>query len=216
MNPETFITLRTFASQADALPLLQLLENNGIAYRLEDQGRQFDPFFAFNEVGARVLVQVRRRERKQAEELLLRIAELYFTGLPKRHFLLSFSDDELRDVLAQPDQWSQEDLVAARYLLRERGAGLTDREIDDLYRARIAAIRQPRKGDAAGLQLGWFTALALGPLGIITGYSYYQLQATDPEGDTYHVYDPGTRRAGRNMMLTGAATTLLAALLLLL
>ncbi|RMG71810.1 MAG: hypothetical protein D6722_06250 [Bacteroidetes bacterium] len=205
----SLLTFRTFGDLLEARETLRLLEQADIPFVVEDLNADFDPFFAFNKVGAKVFIKVAQSDFPRARQALLRAAALYQGRVSPEHYLHDFSREELREVVYRQDEWSVEDVLMAQQLLRERGEEMDEAALAAAWQARLQEIRQPQAGDREGLRIGWLLSLIGGLLGVFIGYNYWQLRKYDPEGQPFWVYDAATRRQGHYMMYLGLGMSLL-------
>jgi len=64
----------------------------------------------------------------------------------KDYYLLSFSDEELIDVIAKSDEWNKFDVELAQKILKEKGKEVTEQQITQIKQQRIEELSKPEEG----------------------------------------------------------------------
>lgn len=101
---ELFLTFRKFNSLEEAQELMEVLKAHDIACELEDTSA-FDVTFSGNALSKEYRVKLQQSDFEPAEELLLNQPHVSADQLPSDHYLLSFSDNELLEIVTKPDEW---------------------------------------------------------------------------------------------------------------
>ncbi|WCL80452.1 hypothetical protein PPO43_10775 [Saprospira sp. CCB-QB6] len=130
------------------------------------------------------------------------------------YHLRRYSDEELMEILERPEDWQVLDVVAARYLLNERGHNITEEEVELMRQHRMIELRQPRKLTAKERRDGYLSAIFLGPLGLFWGYHYYSDRRLLPNGRKVLNFAPQARAEGIQMMMISLSWSLLLGLIL--
>lgn len=200
--PTGLIELQRCFDGTAVAELTAILDAAGIQYRVGSDA----PVIDISSVGtgntAQAIVSVMERDYEAARDAMER--DSLKVPLPANHYLLTSSDDELAEILAQPAEWSAYDVAHARRLLRERG-------IDP---AMIAAKQellktQTREGKPASrflLIVGWICTLAGGLLGVAIGWALCFSKESTADG-TFYTYDAKSRAIGKWMFPIACITT---------
>jgi hypothetical protein len=122
--------------------------------------------------------------------------------------LAGWSDGELIEIAARPDEWHPATVGAAERVLARRGVLLTLETRAENDARRVAEVRRPVRGDRGWLAIGFLLTFAGGLGGVLMGLGYARLTGRDPRGEPYPVYDHHTRRLGRWMSGIGMVSTL--------
>ncbi len=193
------------------------LEAAGIAYKVGSTATNFD----ISKIGTgddpEVIISVRREDYDEARAALEREYAKY--DLPDDHYLLSSSDEDLADILANPSDWNAFDVVHARRLAEER-------DIDSLLvrEKKAERVEKLKLGKPASMRLlicGWvLSCLPVTGLfgGIIwlgwviagTGIalSLCLMKEKTPDGDFY-TYNSEARKVGGMMLFFAILMTVL-------
>lgn len=131
------------------------------------------------------------------------------------HYLFGFTNAELVDIIAKPDEWNTFDYLLAKKLLLEKNAGVDEHTIERLKNARREELLRPEGTPWIMLIIGYFFLL-LGALGYVIilmgrfsptfllmilssflGMHLYRSSKTLPDGTTVGVFREDIRKHGR-------------------
>jgi hypothetical protein len=211
-----FAPFETFPEREQALPVVRLLNELGIPYLLEENRLGFDPSFANNVVYQAWVLKLPPDRFEEARRSLEESLSDQDLQLPSDHYLREFSLDELRDVLAKPDEWSELDVVMARQLLEQKGHPLSELELEQMRSARRAELARPEPAGSSMIASAYLLALAGGVFGILLGWVLSSSTRTTAFGDVVPSYDEASRRHGRRALQLGSAVLIIALGLVLL
>ncbi len=190
----------------EATGLADLLEASNIPYLLEKTSQLLDativgegnyppyvlkvPFDQFLTVDR--LLQSEVREQIAQE------------GVPSDYYLREFSNEDLLAILKEPDDWSVQDIVIARFLLTERGEEVSESSFRSMRSQRLEQIKRAEQsapmllpvGYVVGIVGSFFFPLLAVVVGMGIGWSLYAFRDTAPDGQRYYRYAPGVRRQG--------------------
>ena len=205
-----FRPFQTFASAEAAQPLLQLLARQGITARtsLDDGQLAFDPSFANNRLLVKFIVNLRAADFDRASQLLEQLNQHALDQVDPSHYVFSFTDDELFDMLVKPDEWSAFDVTLASQLLRQRGRDITPDTLRLLRQHRVAELAQPPEEHKAWVIGGYISSLLGGLLGILIGYQLYFHRKLLPDGRRVHAYSAAERVHGLRILVLGVVMML--------
>ncbi len=113
------------------------------------------------------------------------------------YYLLSFTDDELYDILVKSDEWSEFDYSLSKKLLKERGKSVDDELLKSLKLKRIKELAKPEGNQKGWIIAGYIFAFLGGFLGLIIGYFLWTSKKTLPNGQKVFSYYPKDRRNGK-------------------
>ncbi len=199
---QNYVTFKKFPDITQAMALQQFLIDNGIECIFQDTSPTTGSAIS-GDYMREYEIQLRPDTFEQAEELLEKQAETMLTDLPDDYYLLSFSDEELFDVVLTHDEWSEFDYILARRLLEERGKGIDEAHLIAMRKQRIADLAKPEKDQTAWVIAGYIMAVGGGFFGIITGYVLYTSQKTLPNGQVVYTYSDKDRKQGKNILILG-------------
>ena len=127
--------------------------------------------------------------------------------IPTDYYLNEFSDQELIDILSQPQDWHLNDILIAQKILSSRSIYYSDDDIFLLQQYHNISFRQPKNINTKELRntliistLGFFIFfIALYPL--FRGFYYFFDKSYDLNGKKFHTFAPSTRKFGIYLML---------------
>ncbi len=203
MSEQEFITFQKFESQEEAEILITLLQEAGIAVQYETVSTPVDVTFTGNAQPAEVLVKIHPDDFESANETLEQQAKTIVVEYPDDHYIFSFTDDELLEIVQKADEWSKEDYLLSMKILKERGKEVSDAQLEVYRQERLAELRREVRGNPGWVLFGFVVAILGGLLGIIMGWIYYTHKKTDSTGHRFFAYDAATRKKGRTMYIMG-------------
>lgn len=206
---QNYVTYRKFPDAAQAKGLQQFLISNGIECIFVDTSPQVGSGVMGGDMLKECEVQLRPEQFEAADKLLENYAANLFNNLPEDYYLLTFTDEELQEVVLKHDEWSEFDYMLARKLLAERGKSIDDTQIKAMRQERIADLAKPEKVHAGWIVAGYVCAILGGFFGVIIGYVFYSAKKTLPDGSVVPTYAPSDRANGKTILLLGIIVLLL-------
>lgn len=120
------------------------------------------------------------------------------------YYLFGFSNDELLDLIAKSDEWSKLDYLLAQKILRDRGQGLSEEELEAIKMERIAELSKPEENQQKRIVAGYVFAVLGGFVGMFIGWHLLTHKKTLPNGDSVFAYVPKDRKQGRIIFILGS------------
>lgn len=201
---DELLTFKRFQTAAEAKELAGLLSSKGIPAEVEDASPTFDVTFAGNEFQNQFNVKIPKQDFSRASLLLEEHYAVDLQNLPPDYYLLDFSDDELFDILANPDEWSPLDYNLARQLLAARGKQVDEEVLQALKRRRIRELAKPEERQHSWVAAGYLLALLGGLLSVFIGWYLMSHKKTLPNGERTYAHLPEDRNHGFYILLLGA------------
>lgn len=191
-----YIVFRIFKNEEDAEFFTSILTDAGVDFRLEHAEKTGDNVItgSFGENQSNYFLMIRQSDFEKARIELQKSISEYFesAGNIENSILNDFSNDELKEVLTLPDEWSEEDIVAAQKILEKRGIPVSNEEIESLRKKREEIVRQPRFTGWFNIIIGYIFSLAGGIIGIIIAASLMGKKRIFT-GEKVYEYDQKTR-----------------------
>jgi len=200
-----FRDFQTFASAEAAQPLLAMLAQQRIMVRTTfDNGQlAFDPSFANNQLTSKFIVKLQLADFERASQLLADMNEHAISQADPNHYLFTFTDEELFDLLVKPDEWSSFDVALASQLLRQRGRDISPDTLKLLRQHRVATLAEPERDHKTWVMGGYLSAMLGGFFGILIGYQLYFHRKQLPDGRRVYAYVATDRVHGLRIMTLG-------------
>lgn len=206
-----FLPFQSFPSAEAAQPLLVMLRQRAIPFETETNSGQaiFDPAFAFNHTYATFLVKLPGGDFEWVRRLQEDANREALATLSPDHYLFSFSDAELFDLVAKPEEWSPLDVTLAGQLLRQRGRDVSVDAIRLLREHRVVTEAQPERSNKGRIMWGYILALFGGAVAIFMGWELYSSKKNLTDGRQVYAYSSHDRVHGLRIMVLGIASLLL-------
>lgn len=208
MEPE-FITYQKFDDPALADDLAETLSGHNIPYQIEKETTGFDPSFVMNNAAVYYAVKVKSADFEKVNALLKEQVNVDADQVQQDHYLFSFTDNELKEVVTKADEWSPFDVVLARKILAERGINISDSEIQHINEERIEELKKPDKPQTTWIIIGYICAFAGGVFGIFIGWYLATGKKTLPDGERVFEYSESDRRHGKYIFYIGIVISVL-------
>lgn len=209
MDNRNYKTFRQFNDIGLAQELIELLKNNNIGYILEDNTPHFDVSFANNKINDEYRLKIAPENFELVNNLLENTASKYLDSVEQEHYLFTFSNDELLEIIKKKNEWSAFDFLLARKILGDRGVSISDANLLTFEKERMTELSKPEKINNSWFYFGFLFALLGGFFGFIIGWFIKTNKKTLPNGSTVYCYIESDRNKGNVMFLLGIITFLL-------
>jgi hypothetical protein len=199
--------LKTFMSLTDsavAEEIIEILNTNRIDYKLQDTSKDFDASFANNTAKETFLIMLNANDFDKASKLLDENMKFNIDEIDIQHPLFLFSNNELKDVVKNYDEWHPLDVKLAKYLLRKDNIVVEDSEIKEQQHQKDIKAQQPEKSDFLTLTMGYLFCLLGGLAGIGIAVFLITGKRTMSNGTREYIYTKSDRAHGIYMLVLGA------------
>jgi hypothetical protein len=202
---EDFITIKKFNTSEEASTVLELLEKNNIEYTIEKEkdSNVQDTVFAGNTYNSNLHIKVKSEDFEKADELLKDVEEINVERLDKDYYLFSFSDDELIEILQNPDEWSYNDYLWAQEILKQRGKEVDTTTLANWKQKRLEFLSQPIKISGNFILFAYIFCLLGGIIGYFMGNYLCNSQKILPNGQQILTYNEESRQKGQKIKKIG-------------
>ena len=201
---EEFIIFEKFNTESLAVDFGSLLNKNKIEFLIENISINFDPILSNNEFGKEYCVKIKKSDFEKANDILREKAKTEIIEIQDDYYLLSFSNEELIEVIEKSDEWNKFDVELAHKLLKERGIEITAEQINEIKTQRIIELSKPEEGQNIYIIIGYVCALLGGLLGIFIGWHLLTYKKTLPNGNRIYAYSENDRKQGNRILILGA------------
>lgn len=214
---EEFVTYKKFKDANIANDIGELLRKEAVYFEVESGTGFFDPTFMNNPMNNEIKIKLSPHSFIKANTVL----ENYYKGLLDKvqedHYLFSFTNMELYELIQKPDEWGDLDFQLAQKILTERGEEVSKVELKDLKAKRIVDLSKPANSQTWLIFIGYcFTiiggiALFAGlkfqyiwfPLASILGAIISLAKKTLPTGNVIYTFNINDRKHGSIILILG-------------
>lgn len=204
-----FVSYKQFQTAEQALELTDLLDAHKIPFETEDASFGVSDYIMGQDHNYNFLVKILPEDFTTVNDLLENQAVLMAESAGTDHFLHSFSNEELLDVISKPDEWAPMEKEVAKKALTERGIIVNAQLEEALEARRIQEISTPEKGSNTWTTIGYISAFLGGILGIFIGLNLWTSKKRLPNGEVIYVYTEEDRQHGKKITLIGMCMMLL-------
>ncbi len=227
---ESFLTFHSFPDEEVAADVAEKLREAGIDYRLIRVPKILDAQIIGVSSDPGYEIKLRREDFAKAHACLEKYYKDRLSTVDPGHYLFSFTNDELFEIIRKPDEWGYLDYQLAQQILADRGLPVDRSTLEDLKAKRKVMLAHPDKAGPASFFFAWlfiFNALLhiVSPvffqsslnflsviISILIGSYLFKNKRLLPDGESVYAYRYKDRMRGRFIMQVGVVV-LLAALL---
>lgn len=138
------LVFQQFENIADAEKVAAILEEAGISTMVEKPAAILDSNFIGTNYVPSYNLMIDGADFENAREVLLEKAEVNLDEIDKDYLLLTFSDEELMDVIAKPDEWGVYNYNIATALLKKKGVTVSREQKDAFAKDRLAELSKQK------------------------------------------------------------------------
>ena len=198
-----FLVFEKFNKQNLAINFAKLLEENKIEYLIENISVKFDPILSNNEFGKEFCVKLKKNDFEKADNILSEKSKTEINEVQKDHYLFSFSDEQLIDVIVKSDEWNKFDVELSRKILKDKGKEISETEIIEIKKKRLIELAKPEESQNIYIVIGYICAILGGILGLFIGWHLLTFKKTLPNGNRVYAYSENDRKQGNRIVILG-------------
>ena len=212
-----FETYRSFLNEEEAKDFTNFLREHDVPFSLESSGTVIDSVFVGDGLVPKVVLKIPVDDFKKVRDLITEQIRSLSAEELENHYLNELDDDELREIIEKPDEWTVENIAVAKVLLEQRGVVIPEEELLEIELQRNQALEQGQEGDRGamilyglGIFAGLFFFLWYSPAGVDLCFAgigmalYYAYgKDTDLDGNKRYIYDARTRILGKLILYGG-------------
>lgn len=204
MHMADLLTFAKFHSEQEAETLVQILKDSNIEFDVEHERNPLDKIYIGETIDPMISVKIPATDFEKTNDILLAHAKTQLTGINPEYYLFHFTNQELTEVLHNPDDWNHFDQALAQKLLQDRNAEIpsakTLRPGKDIYK--------PAHLESHWLLAEYLLTVTLIYAGIIIGMVTLFAFKTLNNGEKVNLYDKPTRIHAKIMLSLGIIRTL--------
>lgn len=190
--------------------LTSILEKNNIYYEVSSAETIIDEVIVGSAMFAKYTLKLLPKDFSVANEYIKQEAIAKEIRIEDFNHLTALSDDELFEILKNPEEWSVEAEIVARKILSLRNVIINEEDISS-HKQKKAFERKKGKSVSFKIQLLYFLCIVIGfYIGIIfmiaglgMGYYYSYGTITDSLGNKQYIYDEKARHYGKLILWGG-------------
>lgn len=137
---DNFIEFQSFPNIELASDLIEIFDKNEIPYQIDDSASRFQLVSSTNSPLNLVIIMIREQDLEKVNNLLSEKVE----NIDDSHYLFTFSDKDIVDVIANPNDWTIEEQNIAKQIIKRRGLNVS---AEDIRKARVQDTQIYKKID---------------------------------------------------------------------
>lgn len=166
---EKFVEFNRFENYDTASELIEVLESNNIEFKIEDNISQFDiAASSINPFDKQIIVNIKESDFEKVNLLTSnKIINNETSNEIKSNYLYTFSDIDLIDVIANPAEWTTEEVKLANQIIIEKGIKPTAEQIKSCRKEIIKEKTEAERKELNSVKSGYSWFFAIGIFSII-------------------------------------------------
>lgn len=207
------LTYKRFPTAEQAAEVITLLQEHHIPTQYEEEVVLMDKVYVGQNFDQRHLVKIPADYFSSADTLLKSQITVSAEDVEPDYYLLSFSTEELKEVIIKKDEWGDFDYALATKLLEKQGISYSTEELQLLGHSRLETLSQPQDLSSIWLFIGYLSPLLLfmpipyAPvysfIGIFIGGFVLLTKKTLPNGSRITAFSLKTRNQGKLIIISG-------------
>ncbi|SIO41934.1 hypothetical protein [Chitinophaga niabensis] len=198
-----FLTFRKFDTAEEAIAISDLLKEKDIPVMLENTPVLLDQQLIGQQFENTFLLKIPPERFIDADNVLRAAVSFNEQDIEADYYLLSFSDQELQEIIEKKDEWGAYDYALALHLLEKRGISYTPAQLAGLNDQRHQQLAKPENGSAVWIAIGYMSVLIGGLLGFFIGGYIIVAKKTLPDGSRMYAFPDITRKQGKYILILG-------------
>ncbi len=126
-----FVTYKKYQNKEQAKELIQLLTDNSIEFEVDDTTSLAD--FITGKGTEYFFIKIKTTDFITVNDLLKKHTLQEIQHIGTDYYMFDFENDELIEVLTEPDSWGELNVNLAKKILADRGVVITKELEDTLY-----------------------------------------------------------------------------------
>jgi len=156
---EALLVFKAYTARALAEQAAQLLRQNNIDAEIDEEAALLDGNYLGQRFNEPFLLRVRGSDFDKATQLLEARVIVNLDEVDPDYMLLSFTDEELIDVMKKKDEWGIYNYKLAEALLRQRNVPIPEMEIVLEQAERLREKEKPASSDIIFLLVGYIAVI---------------------------------------------------------
>ena len=198
---EELSTYQKFIYKDNALEVIELLKENQIDYKLEDNSSRLDSSFGGDDNTAEFLLKIRKIDFNKVEELEEELFKSSLEKVDEDYFLYEYLDEDLVEIVIKKEEWNKFDYLLAQKILKQRGKEVNPELLNVINKQRIKDLSVQEASPKWLIYSGYVFAILGGYIGFFIGLYIMKFKRALPNGDKIYVYNLEDRKQGQKVLI---------------
>jgi len=192
-----FIAYKKLTDLQSAEEISNELTKNGIECHLQDDMQSYVKVVGYNQINPGVTINIKSQDFSKADKILDAYFSAEISDVDKDYYLFQFSDEELKEIIANPQEWGIFDFQLAKKLLETKGVTYSEEYFDSQKQTIIKTLSKIKKISLYKLVLGYLLAFLFPPAGMLNGFLILNNRNILPDGKKFYLYSEKDRMHGK-------------------
>jgi hypothetical protein len=198
-----FVTYKKFYQQEQLNGIAEILTESGIEFIVTEDRESLDSLYGDKQFKQQYFIKLKKQDFDKADDILLERSGRVLDTVDKDHYLFTFTNEELFEIIVKPDEWNELDYLLALKILKERGQSVDIEKIKELKKERIKELAKPDEKNRGWIYAGYVFSFLGGLLGIFIGWHLSTFKKTLPNGERVYGYTTRDRTHGNRILFIG-------------
>jgi hypothetical protein len=219
-----FLIFKRLHTAEQAAEIASLLQQHNIPVEQEEEIQLMDKIYIGQNFDQRFLIKIPADLFLKADALLKSQIEISTEDLDPDYYMLSFSKEELTEVIVKKDEWGDFDYALALKLLEKQGISYTPEQLNTLGNKRLDNLSKPQDLPGIWLFIGYLSPVTIfapvpypiiySLIGIVLGVFVWTAKKTLPNGERVAAFSEKTQWHGKWMIIFGFVLSVICWILL--
>ncbi|CAN5306419.1 hypothetical protein BH10BAC4_BH10BAC4_04350 [soil metagenome] len=200
----TLLTYKKFNDRESAEALGEILKTKGIEFEITEDRNNIGSVYGNRTFTQLFYVNIRPEFFSKADEAVLKVSDESVATVDQDHYLYSFTDEELFDIVTKPDEWNALDYQLSQKILKERGKDISTETVALLKAQRTKELARPEPRQPGLIAAGYIFALVGGIIGVFIGWHISTYKKVLPDGKQVFGFQQEDRKQGRIIWILGS------------
>ena len=195
---EEYVEIKRLQFKEVIIQISEILNSNDIDFIIENTKPTVDITFT-NSGAFDYILKVKKSQLEDALKLLESSSP--DNSINDIHYMDSFTDDELIEVISMPDDWEKNDVEYAKKLIKKKEIVIDEKKIKETQQKVISELIEPIKAKPILIVIGYILSFLGGWLGLVIAVHLRYKKRDEGNEDTIFYYDKKSRSHGESMFI---------------
>jgi len=161
---DTYIEFQRYQDLSSATELIDILDENEIPYQVDDSSAHFDlTASSISPLDQHVIIKIREEDFEKVNGLFTTDKKQPINNSSDDHYLYSFSDNDIIDVIVNPEEWTDFEVTLAKQISKQRGLKPTAEFVKSTRKEKIEEEKKEAIMTKTSISMGyaWFLWIAI-------------------------------------------------------
>jgi hypothetical protein len=192
-----FIGYRKFTDLESAQEICGKLSENEIPFTLDDNSHNYVKVIGYSQIDLGITLNIKSEDFAKADKILETYYSADIESVDENYYLFEFTDEELKNIVANPYEWGSFDFLLARKLLKEKGIEFSEEYIAKKKNDKLEELSKVHKVPVYKFVIGYILAILIPAAGLIFGLLVINNNHVLPNGKKVYAHTESDKLNGK-------------------